>query len=502
MKTTLFGKIFLILPLLLIIAPFVLVFGFGLWYLYEKGWFVYWLLTVVAILFLAKINFWIFHNKEYPIFKNKPEVAPNDKWGSQDDEVFANLKAFAKTIDKSTIAFDKNLPNRLLDMGIETTQKVAAFYYPQSPNPALEVSLPHLLRISELVLKDIRKELVEKVPFSHRITINHFLKVPKMVDFFSDANASYRVGRMVVNPIGSILSEIKEHITNKLFTYSKDELLQWIVNFYILEVARYSIDLYGHNITLNEFQPTHDTTPNKFEESIKEQPLKIVLVGQTNSGKSSLINALFGTPRAFVDEAPTQTGIRYYEYSTDNHLDTILVDTQGYQSIHERDSSYLAIISEIKSSDIILLLLSATNAARQSDKALLEGIKTYYTANLKLRQPVILGVVNQLDKLSPQKEWQPPFNIQSPKTPKEQNIQQALEVIQKELGLEKLIPINLHPNRPYNIKEALIPTILENLDEAKKVQYIRSLREYQDKEFWIKLKEQAKATGRFMMGRK
>ncbi|MEA2027917.1 MAG: GTPase [Campylobacterota bacterium] len=498
MKTTLFGKIFLILPIFLILSPFALAFGFGLWYLMERGWLLYWFMATLAILSIIKIFFRLFRNKKVDIFKDKPQVESSSTWGNQDEEVFKQMELYAKKIDKSLIVLDKTLPNRLLDLGIATTQEVATHYYPDKTNPALEVTLPHLLKISELVIKDIRKEVIEKVPFSHSVTINHFLKVPKMMDLFGDANASYRVGRMVLNPLGSIILEMKDHITAKLFNYSKEELLNWVVDYYILEVARYSIDLYGHNITLNEFESIDNRQDKRDEPSQKESPLKITVVGQVNSGKSSLINALFGKDKAIVDNTPTQGKTQYYNYSTDDRIDTILVDTQGYQSINEKDKSYHDIIAQIKSSDIILLLLTATNAAREADKALLDGVESYFETHPKLRMPVIIGVLNQIDKLSPQKQWSPPFDVIHPKSPKEQNIQKAIEVAQKELSLDSIIPINLHPKREYNIKEVLIPTILEHLNEAKKVQYIRSLREYQSKEFWIKLKEQAKATGRLI----
>jgi len=497
MKTTLLGKLFLIVPIFLIVAPFLLAFGFGLWYLFEKGWLFYWLVGALGVLIVVKIHFALLKNKKITIFANKPEVEPSKQWGDKDDEVFAKIKEFSKSIDKSSIHLDKTLPNRLLDVGIMTTQEVASHYYPDSQDPALEVSLPHLLKISELVLNDMRKELIEKIPFSHSVTINHFLRVPKIVDIFNDASSSYRLGRMVFNPLGSLVSELKDRITNKLFSYSKDELLRWSIDFYILKVARYSIDLYGKNITLNDFElPT--SLSQESTTSSKTSPLKIVVIGQVNTGKSSLINALFDQDKAIVDNTPLQSGIQYYEYSTQDQIDTLLVDTQGYQNIDIKDKNYHAIISEIKSSDIILLLLASTNAAREADRVLLEGIKSHFVKNPKLRSPIIIGLLNQIDRLSPIKQWNPPFDLNHPKTPKEINLQKVINVVQKELNLDTIIPINLHPSREYNIKEALIPTILEHLDEAKKVQYIRSLREYQSKEFWIKLKDQAKAAGRLV----
>jgi len=498
MKTTLWGKLFLMLPILLIVLPFLLAFGFGLWYLFEKGWLLYWLLGALGVLTLTQIYFKLIQSKKFTIFANKPQVTPNGRWSSQDEMVFTQMKAFSQSIDKSTITIDKTLPNRLLELGMEATQEVARHYYPQSSNPALEVTLPHLLKISELVINDMRKEMIEKIPFSHSVTINHFLKVPKMVDLVGDVTSSYRLGRAIVNPLGAVVSELKDRLTSKLFNYSKEELLNWLIDFYILKVARYTIDLYGKNITLNDFDPqSYTTTPTK-ENKEANAPLKILVVGQINSGKSSLINALFAKEKAIVDSNPVESGINYYNYQSDGKIDTILVDIAGYSSVGIEDKNYRNVVNEIKRADLLILVSAATNAARDLDRALLDNMQAYFDSKPNLKPPLVVCALNQIDKLSPQKQWNPPFDINRPKTPKEKGIKQAMEVVSRELGLslDAIVPINLHPQREYNIKEALIPLLLDHLSEAQKTQYIRALREYQSKEFWIKLKEQAKATGR------
>lgn len=61
-----------------------------------------------------------------------------------------------------------------------------------------------------------------------------------------------------------------------------------------------------------------------------QEPLRIVVAGQTGSGKSSLINALFGELKAATDVLPTTMQVQPFVLERDGLPNTIIVDSAGY----------------------------------------------------------------------------------------------------------------------------------------------------------------------------
>ena len=117
---------------------------------------------------------------------------------------------------------------------------------------------------------------------------------------------------------------------------------------------------------------------------------------------------------------------------------------------------------------------------------------------------MILMVCNatQIDRLRPLREWQPPYNIQHSKRPKEHCIRQACGAIAQDLSLplDHIVPVCIAPEQAaYNIEEGLIPLIHEQLNEAQRVCYLRCLRYQQDISYWKHLKQQAIQAGQLIL---
>ena len=144
-------------------------------------------------------------------------------------------------------------------------------------------------------------------------------------------------------------------------------------------------------------------------------PFLLVVAGEFNSGKSSLLNALLGD--RFLKEGPTPTTdrvqlISYSETPVRSELeegfcevgipnlllrDLRLVDTPGTNSILRRHQ----ILTErfLPRSDLILFVTSSERPFTQSEKEFLELIKSWGKK--------VAFVVNKIDLLSPQdrSEW-------------------------------------------------------------------------------------------------
>jgi hypothetical protein len=62
-----------------------------------------------------------------------------------------------------------------------------------------------------------------------------------------------------------------------------------------------------------------------------------------------------------------------------------------------------------------------------------------------------------------------------------------------------VVPVCLHPERLYNVEEALMPLLVQVLPEAKRTLLLRSLKMLREQEQWELLGRQARAAGRFLL---
>ena len=63
---------------------------------------------------------------------------------------------------------------------------------------------------------------------------------------------------------------------------------------------------------------------------LDKEPLRILVVGQKKSGKSSLVNALFGEYRAATDVVPRTDQVEPYVLEREGLQQAIVLDTAGY----------------------------------------------------------------------------------------------------------------------------------------------------------------------------
>lgn len=63
------------------------------------------------------------------------------------------------------------------------------------------------------------------------------------------------------------------------------------------------------------------------------EPLRLLVLGQVSSGKSSLINALFGDTKSAVSILPTTSEITPYILERDGLQQAIILDSADYGSL-------------------------------------------------------------------------------------------------------------------------------------------------------------------------
>jgi predicted GTPase len=143
---------------------------------------------------------------------------------------------------------------------------------------------------------------------------------------------------------------------------------------------------------------------------LERRPPALALVGRRGSGKSSLVNALFGARLAEIGHVKAQTGrATWYDYEKDGGTIAIL-DTRGLQEgsvpaeAHDAGTALDSIVLELKKKapDAIVFLVKATevDSAIDADLDALEAVVVEAERAHKVKPP-ILALATQCDLLEP-----------------------------------------------------------------------------------------------------
>jgi predicted GTPase len=388
-------------------------------------------------------------------------------------------------------------------LGQEVLHRIAIFYRPEDKEPLFAVPVPLLFRAIEETARDLAAVTAD-LPLAHVITISDVVRGYRIQQKLQPAYNVYRALYPLLNWKNALFQWL---VTDRLFDVTKETLSQWLLKWYVDRVGYHAIELYSGKLLVSQRRngavSLTETTDGRDEvQRTAPEPLRILILGQVKAGKSSLVNALFGEVRAASDVVPTTAQLtRYVLERSDLGGMVLLGDMGGYEDSSVPRERVEEALTEALHSDLVLLVLSAVNAAREPDRQLLTQLRDSFAARPELRPPPVVAVLTHIDVLRPPQEWQPPYNVVKPDSRKAQSIRGALDAVAADLGIapELVVPVCLLPERLYNVEEALMPLFVQVLPDAKRVVLLRSLKILHDQERWELLGRQARATGRFLL---
>jgi uncharacterized protein len=458
--------------------PWLSLFALGLLWLWQGGHVWVWAIAAAALGLLAwplSVSVKRRANEEARLALGDL-AAPSRGWNAVERDAWAEVLAIAD----ATAPFSFTEIEPLITGARDIVEAVARRFHPEARTAWARFSLPEFLLLTERLSRDVRREALRHIPAVRAMRLSHLLWVHRQNERYGAAAQTgwrmgfglWRVIRAALNPLQAAGQE-----TSGLFMENTTRVLSYRLRAYatrllVLEVGRASIDLYSGRLALSHDDLRAARERDMAAAAEADVPIRIVLFGQVNAGKSSLLNALAQEIRCAVGPLPTTSSATEHQLDLDGHPCVLLVDMPGFD---ESAVTVSELLSQADRADLIMWVASATQPARGLDRKRLDEIRAWANAQLARRPPPVLLALTHIDELRPAVEWTPPYDIIAPTGPKARTIRAAVDAAARALDLPvgAIVPVAMPPGHEiYNI-DALWAKIGAELDEAKLVQLDR-----------------------------
>jgi predicted GTPase len=412
-----------------------------------------------------------------PDLTDLPE--PEADWPAREREAFERVKRFAEATEP--LSLEKR--DEALSLARRTVQLVATHYRSDAAMPLAAFTMPEALLLVERVSSRLRRTMLDMFPFSDRLTFAQLLwayestdRAKSLIKVGGNVYGAYRALRPVINPAGAILSEAQRMIFDAAWGKGKDYLQRKLTHLLVLEVGKAAIELYSGRLKHKaiELDEIAATAAREGTSAAGEMPpLRILIAGQINAGKSSLLNALSREILAPVTPLPGPAGFSCFEGSDPDGRAFVFVDAPGLVASADATA---ALAEEARKADIVLWTIAAHQPARDADVQGLKAFREWFAARPELNRPPLLCVATHVDQLRPFAEWAPPYDIVAADRPKARAIREAVQAIAVDLGISagSIVPVSLRPDSDaYNL-DTLRARIAACLPDARYAQLSRA----------------------------
>ena len=487
-----------------LVLPTLTLVPLGSLWLWEHGYLLHWALATALLVAIT------FHLQRR-LLRPPDAVAPTSGagntspaesdadpgWTPAEQLAWTDVKKLAQQVDVDQLTSR----DAVFELGTTTVRAVAKRLHPEVSEPLWQFTVPEAFALLERVSRKLGTFTTDHVPLSDRLTVAQVLALYRWRGALDIAERAYGVWRLVrlVNPLAAATHEVRERLSRQMLEMGRAHVTQRLAAAYVSEVGRAAIDLYGGRLRISDEHLATTISPASLVEdkqivSRSAEPLRILIAGQTGTGKSSLVNALANEVEAAVDVLPATSGFAAYELRQSGFPSAHLIDSPGLGST---PGDLDRLIAKAKECDLVLWTIPAHRADREIERQATEALRLAFTGMQHRKPPPMVTVLTHIDRLRPFGEWAPPYDLGSAKQSKALSIRAAIDTVADEFGLaaEDIVPVCLVSGATYNI-DAVWARMLMVLPDAQRARLVRQIVGANTDWNWRRVWSQAANAGR------